>query len=533
MKARLLSNVTMQPIAAALQPLDVTIGDYGSLILELVDARSPAAGDDVSHVLCLFDTDTLLGDAFYQPAADTEARVFVDALDTFCAAHPGKTVVTNTFCAGTNRPATFTEPIADRSVSVLEQELNGRLRDIARERANLVLIDLGLVFRRYGEERLTNASFWYSGRIRYTSFMFRVLAAEITQALAAYGGRAKKVLVLDLDNTLWGGIVGETGPLGVTLSEQGEGAIFRDFQRAVKALKSTGVLLAVCSKNNPEDVDELFEQNSMMLLAREDFVCIRANWDAKPKNLADIAHTLNLGLESFVFIDDNPVERQIVAASMPEISVPEFPARIEDLPRWFIDDVVRPYFGKYRITSEELAKTEQYRANESRRDFAVNLDLDAFLDALQIECDIKVDSPDTVVRASQMTQKTNQFNLTTRRCEIPEIARYVESPDNALITLAYKDRFGSEGIVALAMVDRKRARIDNIVMSCRVIGRKVEDRLLEKVIDVLRDSGAQLATAEYIPTRKNQQVASFYEEHGFELIGEGADGTRQYQRAIR
>lgn len=532
MSGRLLSNVTMQPLIASLTPLDVTAGEFGSLIVELIDPDSVAASAGVSPVLCVFDTDALLGEAFYDSAAPTQAEPFLDALESFCAAHPEKVVLANTFCAGTARPLTFADPIAAGSVSTLEAQLNGRLREIARSHVNLLLLDIELLTRRYGEEQLMSPSFWYAGRIRYTNLMFRVLGESITQALAAYGGQARKVLVLDLDNTLWGGIVGETGPIGVTLSEDGRGAIYRDFQRAVKALKNTGVLLAICSKNNPEDVDEVFERNPMMVLKRADFACIRANWESKPENLAAIARELNVGLDSFVFLDDNAVEREIVASTIPEVAVPPFPRRLETLSRWFVDAVARPYFGKYRITTEDRAKTEQYHANESRRQFAVHLDLERFLEELRIECGLLVDAPETIVRASQMTQKTSQFNLTTLRCDIPEMTRYVRSPDHALITLEYADRFGAEGIVALALLDLAQARIDNVLVSCRVIGRKIEDRLLDKAIDVLRAHGARKVTAEFVPSRKNQVVASFYEARGFDVVAQDAGGRKTYERTI-
>lgn len=291
--------------------------------------------------------------------------------------------------------------------------LNDRIVNLARENPNLVVVDIEPLFRRYGEEKLTSPALWYAGRIRYTAYMFKALAKLIDEALRAYANKARKVLLLDLDGTLWGGIVGELGPTGIDLSEEGKGACYRDFQRQVKALKATGVLLAIVSKNNPADVDEVFEQNSLMIVRRDDFVSIDASWRSKPESILDVAETLNLGLDSFVFIDDNPVERAIVREALPEVVVPDFPTSVETLTRWFVEDVVRPYFGRYRITTEDLDKTQQYRANEARRRFAQDFDFNTFLDELQIVCSIKVDSPEIAVRASQMTQK--QINLILRR----------------------------------------------------------------------------------------------------------------------
>ncbi len=387
--------------------------------------------------------------------------------------------------------------------------MNDRLVTIAREHPNLLLIDTEVLFRRYGEEALLSAPMWYIGRIRYSNQMFRTLAAHLHQAVNAYANRSRKVLILDLDNTLWGGIVGETGPLGITLSEDGKGRCYRDFQRAIKALQRTGVLLAIASKNNPGDVEEVFDRNPMMILKREDFVCIRANWEPKPQNIMEIAETLNLGTESFVFIDDNPVEREMAAAIL-GIALPEMPRQVENLSSWFLHEVVPAWFGRYSVTAEDSGKTNQYRANEERRQFSRTLDLEAFLHDLDIECVFSVNPTEQVTRIAQMLQKTNQFNLTTRRYQIPEIQQFLKSPNHAVLLLDYKDRFGSEGSVGLAILDYREGRIDTFLMSCRVIGRKVENRILEEICKLFRERGLNRIVGEFIPTAKNQQVAMFY-----------------------
>jgi FkbH-like protein len=531
-KSLLLSNINMQPLVAVMRPTEVVCGEYNSLLLDLVNPASPAASDTFGHILCLFDTDALLGDAVFGENVPDQGEALVAALEGFCGRNPGKIVVATTFCAGTGRWLTFADPIHPQSMRAREAALNDRLIALAKRVANLVLIDLEAIFRRYGEANLVSSTFWYAGRIRYTRQMFRVLAATVQQALDAYANRARKVLVLDLDNTLWGGIVGETGPLDIVLSEEAEGRIFRNFQRALKALTRTGVLLAIASKNNPGDVDEVFERNSMMILRREDFASLRVNWQPKPENIVDIAKALDLGLDSFVFIDDNPVERALVAQTLPEVAVPDFPERIEDLPDWFQHDIVPRYFGKYIISEEDKNKTAQYRANEIRHGLSAKLDLDAFLAELGIECSLHVNSADHVARAAQMTQKTNQFNLTTRRYQIPDIKRFVDSGDHAVILLEYKDRFGSEGAVGLAIIDLPAGRFDTFLMSCRVIGRKVEDRIIAKAAELLRARGVAKMTGEYIPTRKNGLVASFYDDHGFSLVSQERDGQKLYERTL-
>jgi FkbH-like protein len=533
MKTLLLSNINMQPLAPLLKPAEVVCGEYNSILMDLVDPNSPAASGEFDRVLCLFDTDALLGDAAYGEEVPDQCETMISALERFCGHNPGKIVVANTFCVGTSRWLTFADLTHPQSLAAREAALNERLVALARKTPNLVLIDLGAIVRRHGEAALMSSTFWYAGRIRYTKQMFRILASTIQQALEAYASRSRKVLVLDLDNTLWGGIVGELGPVDVALSEDGVGRCYRDFQRALKALARTGVLLAICSKNNPGDVDEVFDRNPMMILHRDDFASMRVNWQPKPENIVDIANALDLGLDSFVFIDDSPVERALVAQALPEVAVPEFPRRVEDLPSWFAREIVPRFFGKHAISEEDRHKTAQYRANEVRHGLASKLDLDAFLSELGIECTLHVDSTDHIARAAQMTQKTNQFNLTTRRYQIPDIKGFVDSKNHSVIMLDYKDRFGSEGAVGLAILDLPAGRIDTFLMSCRVIGRKVEDRIIDKAIDLFRSRGIDKVVGEFIPTRKNGLVTTFYENHGFTPTSESEDGRKLYERIIR
>jgi FkbH-like protein len=233
-----------------------------------------------------------------------------------------------------------------------------------------------------------------------------------------------------------------------------------------------------------------------------------------------------------VFIDDNPVEREAVRKFLPEVAVPEFPARIENLQTWLLREVIPAYFGKYAITAEDEAKTEQYRANAARQKLATSFDLDGYLSELNIECDIRVNAPNQLVRAAQMTQKTNQFNLTTRRYDITDLTRFVESAEHAVLMLDYRDRFGDEGSVALAIVDLAEGRIDTFLASCRVIGRKVEAQLLDKAVELCRDRGLQKVIGEYIPTRKNTMAATFYEDHGFTPMLRAPDGRTTYEKPI-
>jgi FkbH-like protein len=532
MKFLLLSNVNMQPLLASLKPLEVESGAYNSLLGDLSTTRSPATAADVSHVLCVFDTDSMMADALYGAGAPAQCEMFLDAIESFCGRHPEKVVIANTFCLSSNRWLGFADLTHQNSLKDIETSLNGRLVSIAKAHPNLLVFDMELLFRRHGEDALLSNALWYAGRIRYSARMFELLATTIRQALAAHAQTSRKVLIVDLDNTLWGGVLGELGATGVALGEDGAGRAFRDFQRSLKALQRTGVLLAIASKNDQADVEEILDDNPMMILRREDFAAISANWEPKAENIAKIAEQLNLGTDSFVFIDDNPVERDLVRKFLPEVAVPDFPARVENLQTWLLREVAPVYFGKYAITAEDEEKTEQYRANTARQKLAASFDLDGYLRELNIDCNIQVDAPAQLVRAAQMTQKTNQFNLTTRRYEVTDLARFVDSAEHAVLMLDYRDRFGDEGSVGLAIVDLAQGRIDTFLTSCRVIGRKVETRLLDKAVELCRDRGLQKVIGEYIPSRKNKMVASFYENHGFKPLVTTPDGRVTYEKPI-
>jgi len=532
MKFVLLSNVNMQPLARLLRPWDVSCGAYNSILSDLVTTGSAAAAPSATHVLCLFDSEALLGDALYGATTCDHCEAYLSALEEFTSRHPDKLVITHTFYISSNRWLGFADLTHQASQSALEAGLNARLAAIAKTRPNLLVFDIELLFRRHGEDALISNAFWYAGRIRYTQRMFDLLAQTIRRAIGAYAQKHRKVLVLDLDNTLWGGIVGEVGPQGIALSEDGNGRCYRDFQRCLQAAQKTGVLLAICSKNNPADVDEVFADNPMMLLRRDDFAAMRVNWNPKPDNIARIAQDLKLATDSFVYIDDDAVERDAVSRFLPDVAVPDFPDRVENLPDWFMREILPSYFAKYTLTEEDARKSEQYRANEARRKLVAAFDLDGYLAELGIECSIYVDTPSRLVRAAQMTQKTNQFNLTSRRYEVTDLARFVQSPEHAVLMLDYRDRFGEEGAVGLAIVDLAEGRIDTFLTSCRVIGRKTEHRLLDKVIELCSARGHRRVLGEYIPTRKNQLVANFYESQGFKLSLEHPDGRRLYEKAI-
>ena len=357
------------------------------------------------------------------------------------------------------------------------------------------------------------------GRMPLSGVGARRLWEEFQSSLTMMSGAPKKVLCLDLDNTLWRGICGETTPRGVGLSEEGADKAYRDFQRHIKGLRELGVLLAVNSKNNAEDALAVFRDNPMMILQEDDFAAMRINWNDKVSNLCSIAEELSLGLDAFVFIDDSDVERELVQSALPDVSVPVFPTEPFDLPSWFRAQVARKYFRRRTFTSEDLSKTEQYHRRRERQAVTSTLSHEDAINRLQIEVSVECDRADNLTRLHQMAQKTNHFNLTTIRYTEIELRERILSGDYSVWNAWYRDKFGDEGIVAMAVVSHMEPRLESFVMSCRVIGRNVEFALLRAICEGLEARGTHWLAAEYRATAKNGPCKAFLPAAGFNGVG--------------
>lgn len=314
----------------------------------------------------------------------------------------------------------------------------------------------------------------------------------------------KKVLALDFDNTLWDGVIGEDGAEGIKPKVA--------FQKQIKALKDRGVLLTALSKNNPEDVSL-----NGMPLERADFVGWGVNWDDKAVNLVKIAKDLNLGVDSFVFVDDNPVERAQMRALCPSVTVAEFPPNLD------------VYFPKRELTAEDLQKTAQYQAEAARKNLAEGLSVDEYLKELKIWTDIHPIAETEVPRVAQLSQKTNQFNVCTNRYTEDDIRRFAADPNRMIVTLHAGDKFGDQGLVAFVHV--QGGEIVDWVMSCRAMNRRIEFAVQAKVEELLRGRGIVRLTARWRKTAKNAPVKDLFERFGFTLI-HSTEEEKQYERVF-
>lgn len=345
-------------------------------------------------------------------------------------------------------------------------------------------------------------------------------------------GARKKCLILDLDNTLWDGVLGEDGVEGIKIGGNYPGNSFQYFQEGIVELGHHGVILAVCSKNNEADVLEAWKSNPFMKLTERDLSAYRINWDNKADNIRAIAKELNIGLDSMVFVDDNPTERELIRRELPMVVVPEFPKRpygLMNLLQTLIDD----YFRAYSLTSEDISKTEQYKAN-ARRSAAQHqyTNLTDFIRSLEIQIDIARADRFNIPRIAQMTQKTNQFNLTTRRYTEADITASLERGD-MVFCISVRDKFGDNGITGAIILnkDGDKAAVDTLLLSCRILGKGIETAFVKAVLNILHKKGVTSVEAFYIPTAKNGQVSDFYDKIGFDLSSE-KNGIKSYSLSM-
>jgi FkbH-like protein len=400
----------------------------------------------------------------------------------------------------------------------LIRRVNLALADAARE-DNVSLFDLDYAASEFGLGRWHEERHWYQSKQPFAPDAFGLVAFQAARFLGAMKGTAKKCLVLDLDNTLWGGIIGDDGLAGICLGDDPEGEAYVAFQEYLKTLLARGVLLAVCSKNEESVAREPFLKHPAMRLRLEDFVVFRANWKSKVDNLRDIAAGLNIGLDTLVFVDDNPVERELVRSILPEVATPEMPA---DPAEFVAALAARHYFEAPSLSAEDIARTRLYHENAQREAAASSAtDVSAFLRGLDMEADGGPVDAFRLPRMAQLLARTNQFHPTTTRHSEAELQAFAADPRAWVRWFSLQDRFGEHGIVSVAVLRPKddALEIDTWAMSCRVFSRGLEELVFLEMVRAARDLGARYLVGRYYPTAKNRPVADLFQRLGFSRDG--------------
>jgi len=418
----------------------------------------------------------------------------------------------------------------DDSFSLKEafSHFNDRIIDMSRQYSNIKVIDIDNFFNGFADKDWVDWKFYFISQMGVNPKLTLLFKKWFAKKIDEIELQRKKCIVLDLDNTLWGGVLGEDGENGIKIGGDYPGNAFLYFQEALIELSKQGIILTICSKNNEEDVIEVWKKNPFIVLKQEYISAYRINWNNKADNIKELAQELNIGLDSFVFVDDNPTERELIKQMLPMVEVPEFPQQPYELPCFF-KMLVDKYFCIYSITEEDKQKTKQYKENAQRvQEQNKFSDMEDYLKSLDIHITIQKANEFNISRIAQMTQKTNQFNLTTKRYTDADINNFI-SQGCDIYCISVADKFGDNGITGEIIINTEghTANIDTLLLSCRILGKGIENAFLYKVLSILQNNGIDKVRAQYVPTLKNGQVKDFYDKIGFDLLKE-EDGIKEY-----
>ena len=396
------------------------------------------------------------------------------------------------------------------------RKINFLLSEYTLEKNNVLIVDLAGLQNKYGIERCFNSNIYISTEMVLSTDILPNVAEIILNIINVRLGVLHKCVILDLDNTLWGGVIGDDGYENIEIGTLGIGKAFTEFQKWLKELKHRGIILAVCSKNNESVAKEAFLKNKEMVLKLEDISVFMANWDNKADNIKIIQSILNIGFSSMVFIDDNPVERQIVKENIPEITVPNLP---ED-PACYLEYLYGlNLFENTGITSEDSNRTNLYQIEHQRLNLKKSfVDEKEFLKSLEMLSLVEGFNKNNLSRVAQLSQRSNQFNLRTMRYDESDIINYESSNQYENFTFTLNDKFGENGLICVVVLKQTKDAtmfIENWFMSCRVLKRGMENFVLNTIVNKMKLKGVKQIEGEYIPSTKNQIVVNHYNDLGF------------------
>jgi FkbH-like protein len=534
-RVALLGSFTLDPFLPVLRVeaaraglwLDTYLAPYGQFLSELIDPGSGLYRFRPNVTFLAADADVLWNQRWAEtPPIKSEPVVgglltpLFSGLDVFDRAGSG-IVVVNDFVL----PRRSTEGVnAFRSKGTFAHTVahaNKHLRLRLSLRDHTFLFPLADVVAQVGRNHAFNWRTHYRGHVTWSDTLMAAVAERYVGFALAALGKATKCIVLDLDNTLWGGVLGEEGAAGIALGPQWPGSEFVDFQRELLDLQRQGILLAVCSKNNEDEVLSVLRGHPSMLIRESHLAALRVNWEDKATNILAIARELSIGLDHMLLIDDSPHERAWVRQQIPELRVPELPADPSQYANWVGS---LPSLIVLQQTAEDSKRTQQYQESRSREAYRGSVDsVESFLRELGLRVDIALVDDDSMARVVQLLAKTNQFNLTTRRHDEPTIRRRTASGEWRVYTMRVTDRFGDFGLTGIAIVEpgKDAWHVESFLMSCRVIGKSVETALIARIAEDARTSGAAALSAEFLDSGRNQVASTFLSGHGFSAEPDG------------
>jgi len=502
------------------------IGNYNQYAQEILNSNSGLYKFEPDLIILFIDTASIIGETYLSPyrLSDEKRKRLIDKkigeiktlIETVKKQTFAKLVVHN-FEVPIHSPMGILENKQKFGFKESIETLNSKLRDQYKNDSQVFLFDYDAFCSKIGKQNIIDYKMYYLGDIKLDFQNIPYLCNEYTAYIKPLSSLTKKCLVLDLDNTLWGGIIGEDGIEGIKLGHTPEGRPFIEFQKYILSLLNRGVILAINSKNNLDDALSVFKNHPDMILKEEHFAAIQINWDDKISNMKAIAEELNIGLDSFVFIDDDKLNREMVRDALPEVLVVDLP---ED-PSLYLNTLIQLNdFNTFQITEEDKKKGKIYAQQRNRNQFEkIATDITEYLKGLNMVVTVQKANKFNIPRISQLTQKTNQFNMTTRRYLEEDIKKFSQDDKHLVISIKVEDKFGDNGITGTAIVeiDDKEWRIDTFLLSCRIIGRRIEESLLAYIIQQAQKENAKTLHSEFIPTKKNAPAKEFYKKNGFSL----------------
>jgi len=499
--------------------LEIYESQYGQYRQDIVDSNSPMYGFAPDFVvLAVHDSELALPEFSEAPQTDVDAEIDRwKALWKCVTQHSTARVVQFNFALPCEIPMGHLGARLAASRYTMAQTVNMRLGEEAG--SNVSIVDCERLSALFGKRQWFDPRFWHLAKQAVSLTALPLLARHTAAVIAADLGLSRKCLVLDLDGTLWGGVIGEDGLAGIALGDGVDGEAFVSFQEYILKLKNKGVILAVCSKNNEIDARLPFEKHPEMRIKLDDFAIFVANWQPKPENIRAIAKTLDIGLDTLVFVDDNPVERAAVRELVPEVDVVRLPADPAQFTRALSQYLL---FETSWFTPEDAKRTDQYQARARIMELEASAaSLEEFHRGLHMQALVAPFDDFHLPRIAQLLGKTNQFNLTTRRHGVAQLRAFMENPACANFFMRLRDRFSDHGLVSLMIAQRQGSvlDIDSWLMSCRVIGRTVEATMLARACEWANRLGCESIRGTYIPTAQNEMVKGIYGKYGFELIG--------------
>jgi len=496
--------------------------DYNQIDSQLLDVRSETYKFNPDIVLLYIATDKLYEEFMDLDLSEksTFADLYIEKIEKYwnliSANSKAKIIQTNFTEIDDRIFGNFSSKTEDSFIYQM-RKLNYLLQETMSGHKEVYPLDLLSIQIQMGNKSFYDTVLYYSAKMSVTMDAVEYISKNVMDIIKAFRGSAKKAVILDLDNTLWGGVIGDDGLGSIEIGELGSGHLFTDFQRWLKQLKYRGILLCVCSKNNEDIAKEPFEKHEEMILRLDDFSMFVANWEDKASNIKFIQETLNIGMDSFVFIDDNPFERNLVRSMIPEITVPEMPENPADYLTFLQSENL---FETVSYSVEDKDRTKQYQAEAKRKIMLEEYSsIDDYLKSLEMVGEAKAFDELRYSRIAQLTQRSNQFNLRTVRYTEADIEKIANDENYITLYFTLKDKFGDHGLVSVVILKKlsdTEAFVDTWLMSCRVLKRGMEEYVVNNFVKAAAEKNIETIYAEYIETPKNKMVKDIYKTMNFD-----------------